>query len=187
MKIILLSILTLSSISSHAGTGGISGGSKNGKIRDTIIEATQNSDWKKLRAAIGKSFKHQIKGDSIFVGQRVSAFDVCIQGDSLKHLKKTPIYENRYVGKSLDKDHEKDGWTFVEVGKRNLVYPITYTRYQRECNNQGKRCRRVPVVETQELMKKIQVEEYVRTIGDQSERDIYEPIAEQVFEVPHCK
>lgn len=175
---ILLTTLTLSTAS--AGIGGVVGGSNDGRINPS-------QDWGKIRDAVRGTKKYKISGDYAFVGQIVSLFDVCTDGQNFITTREYPYYETRYVGKSRDNnDTEKDGWASVVAGYRKLVYPLETKKWDTICNNHGKKCRRIQKDFIQETSKEIKVEKLIRYDGSERDKPVYKSLFKKDYHVPYC-
>ena len=177
MKLLVLMALAFS-INSIAGVGDSSGGSSNGKI-------SLNSDWSEIKNIVKNDINLKITGSSHYLGRIVSVFDVCVQEDSFKSIKKHDIFELKYVGKSRDTDNEKDGYMNVLKERRFLTYPIHAIQNQRVCDNHGKKCKYEEVDFIQDTQKSLKVEKFIKTQGS-NDREIYKTILNKKYNIPEC-
>lgn len=147
---------------------------------------SEASSWEEIRAEVKADHKLTMTRGATFVGQIVSAFDVCIDGENFKTTREFPFYEIRRVSRSQDNDGDNDGYTSVLAGYRTLVFPINYETTRRVCNNRDKNCRNVSVMVEQELVKEITVKKFVKTVG-RDKRDVYKTLFTKEYFIPTCK
>ncbi|CBW26576.1 putative exported protein [Halobacteriovorax marinus SJ] len=184
---ILITMILIMNVEAASGIGGLAGGSSTGKISEQIENAMLDGNWGLVREVVSGSNEHRIAGDTVFIGRPASAFDTCIDGDELRSKKKYPVYKNVYVGSVKDyKDGVRDGWTNKLVGHDFRRYPLNYKSKKTVCANNGKRCREIPVTIRQETQREITVKEYVRTVGRNNPRDIYQDLNTELYEIEAC-
>lgn len=172
-------IFLLISINAISGVGALTGGSKNGKL-------SQSDDWNDIIKTVRKEQKLKFEGDYAYVGQIVSIFDVCTEGQNFRTKRKLPVYKNVRVSKSRDnKDGERDGFTNIIVGHDYRSYPLNAIQMKRECNSKGKRCRFVEKEFRQDTDTDVSVLKFVREEGSQR-RKIYKKIFNKKYYVPEC-
>jgi hypothetical protein len=178
MKLLITILITLS-MNIFAGVGDSSGGSTNGRV-------SLNHEWSEIKEAVKLDRKLEITGDYAFVGRPVSIFDVCATGDSFHTTRKFPIYERKFVGKSRDRDNEKDGYMQVLKENKILTYPLHAIQRKRVCNHHGKQCTYVPVDFIQDTQKSLTIRKHVRTVGS-NDRKVFKTLFKKNYSVPECK
>jgi hypothetical protein len=155
-------------------------------LTSTSFALSEADSWSEIRAAVKANHKLSISGDYAFVGQIVSAFDVCTDGESFTTTKKLPVYKRQWVGRSRDNnDSERDGYANVIVGYEYKSYPLNTTQRQRQCDNHDRRCTYVDVPFNQSTEKMISVKKHVRTVGSQ-DRKVYKTLFKKLYVVPAC-
>lgn len=158
-------------------------------ISSTTFAVSESDSWSDIQAEVKASNKLSITGDYAFVGQIVSIFDVCTDGESFITTKKLPVYKRVRVTRSRDNDGDNDGYTNMIVGYEYKSYPLNATQSKRECNNHGKQCTWVEVDFNQSTEKMISVKKHVRTQRSNStsnETKIYKTLFKKAFSVPTC-
>lgn len=154
----------------YTGNGGIAGGSSS--------KLTPNSSWEEIR-----QHKHKIKLDNTwaFVGQSTNIFEVCIDGENLRTIKKRPFYKN------VQRGNRDSSPTQVLEGYRHYSFPISYERRTEICNNRDRNCRTTYENVYQETVRDIDVSKYVRSVGSKDNRqEVYEKLFTKEYEVPLC-
>jgi hypothetical protein len=155
-------------------------------ISTTSFAISESDSWSEIRAAVKADHKLSVSGDYAFVGQILSAFDVCTDGENFTSTKKLPVYKRQWVGRSRDNnDSERDGYTNVIVDYKFKSYPLETTQLKRECNNHGKQCTYVEVPFVQSIDKMITVKKFIKTVGSQ-DRKVYKTLFKKLYTVPAC-
>lgn len=175
-KIITLMLFALSTLAS--GIGGVVGGSNDGKI-------SPSQDWDKIRQAVKGNEKFKISGDYAYVGQIVSIFNVCTDGENLVTKKKLPVYRIVQVPRSMDNDGDRDGWTSKVVDHKFRSYPLNAIQKKRVCERDNKNCRYVDKEFNQKTVKEITVEKFLRHEG-KDKRKVYRKLFSKDYHVPRC-
>lgn len=149
----------------------------------TTFAVSEVSSWTEIRNAVRSNADLKITGDYAFVGQIVSAFDVCTDGENFVTTKKFPFYRfERRNGSRNGDDYRR-----VLVGHRYLSYPLETVRYETRCSgSRDNRCRRVAVDFVQSTVKEISVEKLVRYAGRHNDRPVYKTVFKKTYEVPAC-
>ena len=145
----------------------------------------EKSSWEEIKAAEKADVNLSMNYGPVFVGQPVSAFDVCIDGDIFVTTRKFPIYKTVRVPRSRDNDGDRDGYTSVKVGEKLLSYPITYTSYKEVCNGRDKNCKRVAYTVHQDLEKDFTVSKVVRR-GGHDRDDVTKALFTKTYVIPAC-
>lgn len=151
---------------------------------------SSNDSWETIQAAVSSSNKYTANNVGVFLGKPSTVFNVCVDGDMLVALEESAVRERQYVGRTRDiHDSENDGWATVITGYKKYSYPITYTSYKEECNNRGKRCRKVPYTVNQKTVRTITINKLVADYGQSRsgrDRKVYKKLFTKTFEVPAC-
>jgi hypothetical protein len=171
-------IFALSSLAS--GIGGVVGGSNDGKL-------SPSHDWEQIRKVIKGNQKFKISGDSAYVGQIVSIFDVCTDGENLITTKKLPVYRSVRVPIHMDNnDTEKDGWASKVVDHKIRSYPLNAIQKKRVCYRESSsNCKLVDKEFNQRTVKEITIKKFFKEEGSEK-RKIYKKLFTKDYHVPNC-
>lgn len=158
-----------------AGTGGVVGG-----VDD--LDELKRYDWNTIRKYVDKNYELDLAGDIVFIGKIVSVFDVCINNDQVRTIKKLPVYKRVWQGGSRGNESFKD----IEVGKKFYSYPIFSESEERKCfGKRNKNCKNVKVVKEQNLSPKITLRKNVSK-SQRNDRQ-YVDVFSKNYDIPYCK
>jgi len=150
---------------------------------------SESDSWADIKAEVKADKKLSMDFRSTFVGQNVSVFDVCIDGENFETTRVFPIYKYVKVPRHMDSnDGERDGRAQQIVGYDYLSYPINSTRTVTKCRHNDKDCRRVEIPFNQDTEKMISIKKYVRSVGssDRSNRKVYKTLFKKEYVIPTC-
>lgn len=193
MKTIITILFIGLALNSFAGTGGISSitGVGNGRIDAGTggvvggvddLDELKSYDWTTIRKYVDKNYKLDLAGDIAFVGKIVSVFDVCINNDQVRTIKKLPVYKRVWQGGSRENERFKD----IEIGKKFYSYPILSESEERRCfGKRDNNCKIVKVVKEQNLSPKITLRKDVSR-NHRNDRQFVDVFSKN-YDIPYCK
>jgi len=152
----------------------------------STLAISENDSWSDIKAEVKANHKLKITGDYAYVGQIVSIFDVCTDGENFTTTKKLPVYKMVRVSRHMDNDGERDGWTSKIVGYKFRSYPLNAIQTQRVCDAKDKNCKYVEVEFNQNTEKMVSVEKFVKTQGSER-REVFTTLFSKLYVVPACK
>ena len=153
-------------------------------VSTSAYALSEASSWSEVKSAVKNNVYLTLEGGTVFAGQLVSAFNVCVEGSNFVSTKKYPIYKTKYVGKARDNDGDNDGYTSVVVGYKTLTYPMAYSSYDTVCANNGKRCRKVSKTVYQDDVVTFSVKKSKNTFGKDNVKA--KTLFTKTYTIPAC-
>ncbi|RZF22419.1 MULTISPECIES: hypothetical protein [Halobacteriovorax] len=193
MKNLVFIILIGLSLNTVAGTGGINGflelkndridagtGGVVGGVDD--LDELKDKNWNIIRDRVRNDYNLDLQGDIAFVGKIVSVFNVCIENDKLRSIKKMPVYKRVWLGGSRENDRFKD----VLAGSKYYSYPIESESEERRCyGRKDNRCKVIKKVRRQSLSPSITLRKDITRNNRNGDRK-YVEIFTKKYDIPYC-
>jgi hypothetical protein len=152
----------------------------------SAFAVSESDSWEEIKAEVKADRKLSMSYGATFLGQNMSIFDVCVDGENFVSTKKVAIKEWVRIPRNRDtNDNERDGYTQVIVGYDYLTYPMNTMTTRRECNNRDRNCRDLEVEFNQSPTKMITVKKYLKTVGS-NDRDVFKTLFTKSYTAPAC-
>lgn len=155
-------------------------------LTSSAFAISESDSWSDIKAEVKANHKLSMSYGATFVGQNISIFDVCVDGENFLTTRKFPVYKFVRVPRHMDSnDGDRDGWASQIVGYKFLTYPINSMTTERRCNNHDRNCRTFEVEFNQQTEKMITVKKFIKNVGSE-DRAVYKTLFKKLYVAPVC-
>lgn len=155
-------------------------------LTTSVFAISESDSWSDIKAEVKANSKLSMSYGATFLGQNISIFDVCVDGEDFKTTRKFPIKKRVRVPRHRDNnDSERDGFAWVVVGHDYLSYPMNSMTTRRICEHDDRRCQYVEVEFNQSPTKMITVKKFMRRVGS-NDRAVYKTLFTKSYTAPAC-